>query len=226
MRVRWGLGLVALAAVATQAAPAIGGTEDDAAETVWRARIQQQFRYLHGISFPRRQAWGPVDRPLWSRDPACDRRIALGAWRLNAEVPKSADGVFGRVRLTVTRLSDPKQDIYAYLRSALDLPGGACREASKAAEAYLRSGPYWIRVLGSCGDGDIFDYEVGEVLNMIAATEEGLPARVLFKPCGQHPVALIASDQFLAHLREPRRFGGKTFPAAREQEKQRLLGAR
>ena len=87
----------------------------------------------------------------------------------------------------------------------------------------MQAGRFWVEVRGSCSDGDLYGYEVGEVLEMLRQTDAaGAPVTFAYSPCGKVVPTVVSTESFLAGLKQKKSFWGRTFPAARDAAKKAL----
>jgi hypothetical protein len=138
--------------------------------------------------------------------------------------------LFAEIGIQIFEL-DAESDGYAFLKESLrrspkpldgtsaDLvPTGACAAVGNTTVSFIQSGRFWLIVLGSCADGALYRYEVGEVLKMVRQKDRaGAPATFAFSGCGQNTPRFVAVDSFLDELEKRATYWGRSFPAARNQ---------
>jgi hypothetical protein len=135
--------------------------------------------------------------------------------------------LFDEVQIGVFEIEE-KGDGEAYLKRALashpeGLPEYSCVDAGNAPFSFMQSGRFWIEVMGHCPAGDIYKYEVGEVLEMLRQKDPaGVPGTFAYASCGQGKPDMVSTESFLAGLKKKETFWGRPFPAAREEAKKAL----
>ncbi len=84
----------------------------------------------------------------------------------------------------------------------------------------MQAGRFWVEATGSCADGDLYSYEVGEVLEMLRQKDPaGAPVTFAFSACGRIVPTVVSTESFLAGLKRKKSFWGRTFPDARDAAK-------
>jgi len=126
---------------------------------------------------------------------------------------------------------DGESDGYAFLKESLRrspnrLDGssadvvatGGCAAVGNATVSFIQSGRFWLIVLGSCADGALYRYEVGEVLKMVRQKDRvGAPTTFAFSGCGESVPKFVSVDRLLDELEKKATYWGRSFPAARDQ---------
>jgi len=144
---------------------------------------------------------------------AC-KALEYNAWLAEARVTSPDRERFADITVRV-RPAPPGRTAAELLAAAESL--GV--EASKAGQAIVPVGSVLVSLSVPCSAGDLFIYEVGDLLAAIdAGTPGGASGETLvYSPCGQihldlRPLADIRSD-----AAETRTFWGRPFPAARDE---------
>ena len=98
--------------------------------------------------------------------------------------------IFGEISVSIFSLAE-KGDGNAFIKqSSVKRPQGLaefpCIAVGDVALSMMQAGRFWVEVRGSCSDGDLYGYEVGEVLKMLRQTDAaGLPVTFAYSPCGK-----------------------------------------
>lgn len=140
--------------------------------------------------------------------------LEYSAWLSEARVSSPDRERFADITVRV-RPAPPGQTAAELLAAAESL--GV--EASKAGQAIVPVGPVLVSLSVPCSAGDLFVYEVGDLLAAIdAGTPGGAPGETLvYSPCGQMHLDLRPLADIRADAAKTREFWGRPFPAARDE---------
>jgi hypothetical protein len=85
----------------------------------------------------------------------------------------------------------------------------------KNGEAIFQAGGFWISLEGTCSDGHLFSYEVGDFMKVF---DQSIPApsEILYGKCGWQPIEFLTPNQVVQAANETRIIGGVKFPDARK----------
>lgn len=194
----------------------------------WEARLTQRFDYAH-VTF------SGAGRPMLAGGRGACPEGPFRRPGLRAMVHSPDRKIFGEVTLSVYQL-EPGGDGLEHLRQSLRTrpdagaggPGiadadGHCADMGNAAVSFIQSGDFWLEVLGSCADGALYRYEVGEVLGLVRQTEGArAPSMFAFTGCGERTPKIVSVGDFLSGLTKKASYGGLAFPEARRRARARL----
>lgn len=189
----------------------------------WREAVTRQFAHARVTFEGARRPFlaggrdgcpaGPFRRPgLWANVRSPDRKL------------------FAEIGIQIFEL-DGESDGYAFLKESLHrspksrdgssadvVATESCAAVGNTTVSFIQSGRFWLIVLGSCADGALYRYEVGEVLKMVREKDgAGAPVTFAFSGCGENTPKFVAVDGFLDELEKKATYWGRSFPAARDQ---------
>jgi hypothetical protein len=195
----------------------------------WEARLAQRFDYA-------RVTFSGAGRPMLAGGRGACPKGPFQRPGLRAMVHSPDRQIFGEITISIYQLEaggDGLENLRRSLRARPDAGAGAgapsvdadghCADVGNAAVSFIQSGDFWLEVLGSCADGALYRYEVGEVLGLVRQTEGArAPSVFAFTRCGEGTPKIVAVDDFLSGLTKKATYGGRPFPEARREARARL----